>query len=235
MTEFDPNQHLTNLKGAPYLEVKWRMAWLRDKHPDAAIDTDMVSMNEQHAIFKATVSIPGGGSATGWGSETPGDFRDYIEKAETKALGRALAALGFGTQFAPDVDDGSAHDRPVDSPVRRQDAPQRHEAPLAVSGDPTILSPKQLGMIRGLAKQKGIKSEALEARCSQLFSVPVERLSRRDASDLIKKLEAVPDKPEDGPPADDNDSDNDSANQAMIDDFNAHYPPSPDLAAKHRQ
>ena len=64
------------------------------------------------------VSIPGGGSATGWGSESSGDFRDYLEKAETKAIGRALAALGFGTQFCPDFEFGAAAGRVVDSPVK---------------------------------------------------------------------------------------------------------------------
>jgi hypothetical protein len=49
------------------------------------------------------------------------DFHDYIEAAETKALGRALAALGYGTQFCQDFD-FSANARPgtkqiVDAPV----------------------------------------------------------------------------------------------------------------------
>ncbi|HKG29607.1 MAG TPA: hypothetical protein VKB01_10775, partial [Thermomicrobiales bacterium] len=37
--------------------------------------------------------------ATGYGSETASDFPDFIEKAETKAIGRALNALGYGAQF----------------------------------------------------------------------------------------------------------------------------------------
>ena len=38
-----------------------------------------------------------------------------MEKSETGAIGRALANLGYGTQFAPDLDE---QDRIVDSPVR---------------------------------------------------------------------------------------------------------------------
>ena len=46
---------------------------------------------------------------------------DYIEAAETKAIGRALAALGYGTQFCSDFD-FSSNARPgkaqvVDAPV----------------------------------------------------------------------------------------------------------------------
>ena len=68
------------------------------------------------------MTLPNGASATGWGSETSHDFADYIEAAETKALGRALAALGFGTQFTRDYDfaEMAVQDVPrqvVDSPV----------------------------------------------------------------------------------------------------------------------
>jgi hypothetical protein len=122
--KFDPAAHLSNKVrgGADYLEVKWRLVWLRSEHPDAAIATELVRETDNSALFKASVSIPGGGSATGFGSETAKDFGDFIEKAETKAVGRALAMLGYGTQFVgEDLDEG---DRIVDAPVERP-APTR--------------------------------------------------------------------------------------------------------------
>ena len=73
--------------------------WLRKEHPDAEIVTELVQHDPQMAIFKATVTVPTGGKATGYGSETASDFPDFIEKAETKAIGRALNALGYGAQF----------------------------------------------------------------------------------------------------------------------------------------
>jgi hypothetical protein len=85
--------------GADYLDVKWRLLWLRKEHPDAEIVTELVQHDPQMAIFKATVTVPTGGKATGYGSETASDFPDFIEKAETKAIGRALNALGYGAQF----------------------------------------------------------------------------------------------------------------------------------------
>src|SRR5215210_7741237 len=106
-TAFDPSKYLTRVNGSDYLEVKWRLVWLRAQHPDATVETELISHIDNTAIFRAQVSIPGGGSSTGWGSETSGDFRDYLEKAETKAIGRALAALGFGTQFCPDFEFGA--------------------------------------------------------------------------------------------------------------------------------
>lgn len=49
------------------------------------------------------------------------DFADFVEKANTGAIGRALAVIGFGTQFTgTDLDEGN---RIVDAPVDRG-APQ---------------------------------------------------------------------------------------------------------------
>jgi uncharacterized protein YbdZ (MbtH family) len=124
---FDPTQYLSKFDGKDYLEVKWRLMWLRHEHPEARMATEIVQHNEESgfALFRAEVEVPGGGKATGWGSETVRDFHDYIEAAETKALGRALAALGYGTQFCHDFD-FSANARPgtaqiVDAPVNLAD------------------------------------------------------------------------------------------------------------------
>jgi hypothetical protein len=132
---FDPSRYLTRLPKrarqadgswktveTDYLEVKWRLLWLRTDHPDASIETEMVSYADETAIFKARVAVPGGGSATGWGHETAADFGDFLEKAETKALGRALSALGYGTQFCEDFDFEQAPSR-VGEAARVVDAP----------------------------------------------------------------------------------------------------------------
>ena len=122
--QFDPAKYLVNLNGrGEYLEVKWRLLWLRTEHPEAIIETEMVQLEERDAVFKARVSIPGGGSATGWGSESAGDFRDFLEKAETKAIGRALAALGYGTQFCQDHEFGGGNIVAGNGQMRIVDAP----------------------------------------------------------------------------------------------------------------
>jgi len=101
---FDPGRHLTLVSGKEYLEVKWRLVWFRDEWPCGSIRTKLVSHQDNAAVFTATVvKIDADGvlhgSATGFGSEDARGFGDYLEKAETKAIGRALAALGYGTQF----------------------------------------------------------------------------------------------------------------------------------------
>jgi hypothetical protein len=137
---FDPNAHLRNLKGQSYLDVKWRLLWLREEHPDAIITTSLEQYRDdtQMWVFKAQVVIPGGGSATGHGQETERDFpAGALEKSETKAIGRALAALGYGTQFALERDASESEgDRPADSPVQPTKAAPRPNQPGSASSGP---------------------------------------------------------------------------------------------------
>lgn len=115
---FNPEAHMMKLKGKDYLQVMWRIVWFREQHPEWAIDTEMVSHENEAAVFRAKILDESGAlRSSGYGSESKRDFGDYLEKAETKAVGRALAMLGFGTQFAPELDEG---ERIVDSPVARQ-------------------------------------------------------------------------------------------------------------------
>jgi hypothetical protein len=108
-----------------YAAVQERLLWFWIVHPAGAIETELMRLDGAFAVFRARVSAPDvldgvtgtlvrrGGSATGWGSEAA-DVREYIEQAETKALGRALAALGFVTPFCrgfdadSEVGDGAA-------------------------------------------------------------------------------------------------------------------------------
>jgi hypothetical protein len=70
-----------------------------------------------YARFRAVVTDGKGGSATATKSENAASFPDFIEKAETGAIGRALAMLGYGTQFTGD--ELSEEHRIVDAPVER--------------------------------------------------------------------------------------------------------------------
>ncbi|MDQ3548176.1 MAG: hypothetical protein M3439_05075 [Chloroflexota bacterium] len=183
---FDPTRHLTKVSGRDYLEVKWRLVWLRTTHPDAQIETEMVQHQNQLAVFRAKVTIPSGASATGWGSEGSDDFGDYLEKAETKALGRAVAALGFGTQFCPDYDFGADRQRVVDSPVDI-----RSGRPTTVAnGVRQEATPRQVKYLQALAREAGLASDELEERSQQGFGCSVSELSKVDISALIEQIQA---------------------------------------------
>jgi len=195
---FDPSRYLSKLGGKDYLEVKWRLLWLRTEHPDAVMHTEMVKLEESFALFKARVFIPGGGEATGWGSETRQDFFDFIEKAETKALGRALAALGYGTQFCEDFDfaAGSAgNSHVVDSPVATPSAegsvaqPQR---PTPISQTTSSLAtPAQLKLIYLTASRElHLAEDELEQQCQAQYGRLPIHLTKREASEFIDSLKA---------------------------------------------
>jgi hypothetical protein len=144
---FNPNDHLIQLKSRDgskdYLPVQWRLVWFRSLCPEGIIETEMVHFDPNReteeevytwnqetrrseksikrangfVVFRAVVTDGKGGKATATKSERAASFGDYVEKAETGAIGRALAMLGFGTQFTGD--DLDEQHRIVDAPVDR--------------------------------------------------------------------------------------------------------------------
>lgn len=113
---------LLDLRGKDYLQVAHRLVWFREEHPDWSIETEIYNQEDKSALGKATIkNAEGRIMATAHKCEDAKGFADFKEKAETGAIGRALALVGYGTQFAPDIDE---EDRVVDSPITRKNAPQ---------------------------------------------------------------------------------------------------------------
>lgn len=188
---FDPGRFLTKVGQADYLEVKWRLVWLREVAPDAVLSTELVEHRfGEYAVVKASVSIPGGGHAEGYGSETYSDFREYLEKAETKAIGRALAALGFGTQFSRDYEYGADQGRVVDSPVDFA-ASRGQRTATGGGGGNYPATPRQLKFVRALAAERGMDDQAADAEAVRLYGKPIAGLGSRDASAFIERLQAM--------------------------------------------
>jgi hypothetical protein len=183
---FDASRYLRKLNGKDYLEVKWRLLWLRTEHPEAVISTELVKHETGLALFRARVALPEGGEATGWGSETSSDFSDYIEAAETKALGRALAALGYGTQFCEDFD-FSAEAAPRDSaPV--VDAPVAAPAGSVRTREARATAPQVKAIYSIARSRRGLGEAEVEERSRAAYGRPPAELSRRQASQFIDVL-----------------------------------------------
>lgn len=109
---------IMDMRGKDYLEVKWRLVWFREEHPDWSISTSFVSGDATSALARAEIRSPAGTvMSTSHKFEDKQGFADFREKAETGAIGRALALIGYGTQFCGDeLDEG---DRLADSPVSK--------------------------------------------------------------------------------------------------------------------
>ncbi len=136
---------LLNLKGKDYLQVAYRLVWFREEEPQTGIETIPLKLEDDVAIFQAKIVRDGRVVATATKRETKLDFPDFIEKAETGAIGRALALLGYGTQFTlPDLDEG---DRLADSPVATKVTNEG-------SGSVVVTAPVTSGAVSGFTKPK---------------------------------------------------------------------------------
>ena len=188
---FDPNRFLTVVNGNEYLEVKWRLVWLRNQHADAHIESDLISHDGKRAVFRARVSIPNGGSATGWGTEDAVNFPNYLEAAEIKALGRALAALGFGTQFCPDFEFGAEEGRVVDAPVAFNREPANVTQGSFERNRPSIdqeATYRQRNLIGAIVRELKLEPRALNDLALEITGKGANELTRKDASSLIEHL-----------------------------------------------
>lgn len=166
-----------------YLPAKKREMWFREVCPSGQIVTEVILLDldkeytvpemkydEQKkrtmptgntktapgiAIFRATVTDDKGNVATGTKMECRVVFDDYVEKAETGAVARALAKLGYGeSEEAPEITDEAY--RPADTPtaITRNNngkrAPQQRPQPAPAApkaADTDLATEKQVQRI----------------------------------------------------------------------------------------
>lgn len=129
---------IIQLKGKDYLQVAQRLVWFREEHPDWTITTEAVALDDKHAIFKAWIQDTSGRTiATAHKREDQAHFGDCMEKAETGAIGRALAYCGYGTQFCADELDEA--ERIVDAPIEAK-APPKAAKPAAAPAAKVVKS-----------------------------------------------------------------------------------------------
>ena len=134
---FDPNKYMLKLAKTKrvslpngqvrfekietdYLPVAARIAWFRKDHPYWTIKTEVELWGDKAVVMKAIIQdVTGQIIATARKRETEIGFPDYIEKAETGAIGRALAMCGYGTLQVPEFDE---QDRLADAPVEKAES-----------------------------------------------------------------------------------------------------------------
>lgn len=193
---FNPNDHMMNLKGKEYLQVMWRLVWFREVRPLWSIEPEIIEMDDKHAVFRAVIRDEAGTvKCIGHGSESQRDFGDFIEKAETKAVGRALAMLGYGTQFtASELDEG---ERIVDSPVARsvsREAAQAVGRAKLAELDAKMAEQTSMPIGKATEEQKAyIQQHASDAdylNIMQKYGPELERLSAKGAERVIAQIDA---------------------------------------------
>lgn len=107
--DFNPAELAVKLEGQLHLPVKDRISWFKLVHPSGAIvPAPPVFLPELNAwlvhaeVFDETGKLLSSGNGTASYHDKDGFGLHPIECAETKAIGRALAAAGFGNQFSGD-------------------------------------------------------------------------------------------------------------------------------------
>lgn len=116
-----------------YLDVKYRLLWFRLHRPNGKIHSEIVRVDDKSAIVSCKLYADKGDPEDQYIARscaqrflTQEKYGDrYLEIAETAALGRVLAAAGYGTQFCGSTDMLSdvIADAPVDFSRREDESP----------------------------------------------------------------------------------------------------------------
>ena len=97
---------IVNIRGKEYQTVALRVQKFREAHPDWELSTEIIQANEHFVIMQARIYNAEGrcistGHAEEFRNASQINSTSALENAETSAIGRALAAAGWGgTEFA---------------------------------------------------------------------------------------------------------------------------------------
>lgn len=177
-----------DVKGKDYAEVPQRIKAFRSLFPNGAIETSIISNDNQMVVMKATVRdeeghILGEGHAYEKESSSFINKTSYIENCETSAVGRALGMCGFG------IDTSVSSYEEVANAINNQD---RMKAEKAMETTPKTeeearkkCSEAQANFVEKLVAEKHIDKEAY---LKQLKIKSFADLTSAQASAIINKL-----------------------------------------------
>lgn len=118
------NTGVVNIRGKEYQTVALRVQKFREEHPDWELSTEIIKADDVVVIMQARIyNADGKCISTGHAEEFRANGQinstSALENAETSAIGRALAAAGWGgTEFA------SANE--VQNAIHQQSTPEFH-------------------------------------------------------------------------------------------------------------
>jgi len=211
--KFNPKEHLIliprwddrlkKMVNQNYLEAKWRLVWFREDHPDWVIITTISLIKNGDSPFASLAEAvikdnQGVIKANGWGYEERIEEKydpelkknktvfnsKFVEKSETTAIARALAQLGYGTQWALEYEEGQVVEEVSDSPIPET---VEMEEPKAESGNPP--TEKQINLIHSLVKSLGMSDEEYRNLLRTDFKVDSSRdLRGKQVQELIDFL-----------------------------------------------
>jgi hypothetical protein len=144
----------TDIKGKNYAEVNQRIKAFRMVHPNGAITTDIINLENGVVTMKATVyddelRVIGTGTAQEKETSSFINKTSFIENCETSAVGRALGMCGFG------IDTSIASYEEVANAIENQN---KEEKPSKMHIEALIATANRKGVpVEKLYKKYGVK------------------------------------------------------------------------------
>ncbi|MBA2289496.1 MAG: hypothetical protein H0V98_03835 [Chloroflexia bacterium] len=213
---FDPLALLRRSRGQGNSDVRTimlRMLWLRQRVPEARVETALVSIDDHTVVMSAAISLPDGGQGSGHAAmridaETgPGAA---VESAETQAIGRALDILGYVVTESSSEPSASDDRRPATSPQpitrdeRRPDPPGHVQALRQMKNrdrPQLVPSPQEPTPIGPYPEMQEATTKEPESRAE-----PSQQPASADVrTEPSQESESVPHIPHTGPASDDSD------------------------------
>lgn len=178
---------IVDIRGKQYQTVAYRVGKFRETHPDWSLLTEVVERDVDCVVVRATIANEDGrvlatGHAEEYRKASQINRTSALENAETSAVGRALAALGFGgTEFA-------TANEVVNAIHQQNNPPDASDAHL----EPLSISEAQRDEILKLAPLTGRDAETICAACKvdnlmQLSEAKAEKVLAR----LREEIEAA--------------------------------------------
>lgn len=120
------NTGIVNIKGKEYQTVALRVQKFREAHPDWELSTEIIKADDTVVIMQARIYTDLGkciatGHAEEFRASSQINSTSALENAETSAIGRCLAAAGWGG-----MEFGSANE--VQNAIHQQATPKKRAA-----------------------------------------------------------------------------------------------------------
>ncbi len=188
-----------------YLDTKYRLLWFRMKYPEGKLVKIPKALNKEYATFEVRVYTDKNDAednflANGFASRHKDDGNEkfglnFVESAETAALGRALKDAGFGTQFCDialpndqTVVDAGVHisfdlgNDGITTPI------EENEAGPAVNGTAPSNSNEDATANDSTTVTANSETEVVEEKVELNKDMPIEELLKRMTVDYAKSI-----------------------------------------------